>query len=241
MSVESDVIMTVLKLTKEGPVLIERVNKHVRFPSTVVSELLQKLQKDGLVYSREEMLEATTLQRLELAVRALKRGADLEKVSGLLQWREFEAMVAFAFENNGYSVTRNLRFKHDGRRHEIDVVACRKPLILCVDCKHWHHSMGNAAMRRIAKEQISRVHSLASSLPNPKIDLELHSWRSARFVPVILSLVVDKSKFCSGVPIVPILQAQDFLNQLPAFADSMLCINLSNDARQSSNQKRLLQ
>lgn len=230
--------MAILKLTKEGPVLIESINKHVRFPSTVVDELLQKLQNDDLVYVREEMLAANRLQRLELAVRALIKGADLEKASELLQWREFEAMAAFALENNGYSVTKNLRFKHDGRRYEIDVVACRKPLILCVDCKHWHHLMGNAVMNRIAKEQIARVQSLVNFLPNPNIDLGLDSWKSARFVPIILSLVVDKSKFCSGVPIVPILQVQDFLNQLPSFTDSMLSIDL-NDAKQSFNQKRL--
>lgn len=66
MSVESEVIMAILKLTKEGPVLIESINKHVRFPSTVVDELLQKLQNDDLVYVREEMLAANRLQRLEL-------------------------------------------------------------------------------------------------------------------------------------------------------------------------------
>jgi hypothetical protein len=101
--------------------------------------------------------------------------------------------------------------------------------------------MGNAAMERIAKEQIVRVHSLVGSLPNPKIDLELRLWQSVRFVPVIVSLIVGKSKFCSGVPIVPILQMQDFLNQLPAFTVSMLCIDSNNNARQSSNQKRLFQ
>lgn len=233
MPVEVDLIIEVLRLTKEGPVLIEDVKRHVRFPSTIVDKLLQKLQKEGLVNAGREMLEASTLQRLDLAIHALKKGADLEKVSGLLQWREFEAMAAFAFENYGYSVTKNLRFKHDRRRHEIDVVACKKPLILCVDCKHWHHSMGDAAMKKIAEEQITRVHSLVKCLPNPKIDLELPLWKSAQFLPMILSLVVDKSKFCSGVPIVPILQVQDFLNQLPALMDLMLSISSSDDVKQS--------
>ena len=35
-------------------------------------------------------------------------------------------------------------------------------------------------------------------------------------IPVILSLVPASSKFCNGVPIVPILQLQNFLNELPA-------------------------
>jgi Holliday junction resolvase-like predicted endonuclease len=188
--------------------------------------LLQRLQNDGLVNFQDKMLEVTTLQRLELAICALNKGADLEKVSSLLHWKEFEAMAAVAFENNGYSVTKNLRFKHDDRRYEIDVVGYRRPLVVCVDCKHWHHSIGNAKMERIVKEQIARVRALVGCLPDPKIELEIQSWKSARFVPVILSLVVDKSKFSSGVPIVPILQVQDFLNQLPVYADSMLYIDL---------------
>ena len=81
-------------------------------------------------------------------------------------------------------------------------------------------------MERIAKEQIARVRALVGCLPDPKIDLEIQSWKSARFIPVILSLVVDKSKFSSGVPIVPILQVRDFLNQLPAYRDSMLYIDM---------------
>jgi Holliday junction resolvase-like predicted endonuclease len=225
-TVESDVLMAVLKLTKEGPVLYESVKEHVRFPSNVVKELLQRLQNDGLVNVRDKVLEVTTLQRLELVFCALNRGADLEKVSSLLHWKEFEAIAAIALENNGYSVAKNLRLKHDGRRYEIDVVGCRKPLVVCVDCKHWHHSMGSATMERIAKEQIARVRALVGCLPNPKIQLEIRSWRSARFVPIILSLVVDKFKFCSGVPVVPILQVQDFLNQLPACTESMLHIDL---------------
>jgi Holliday junction resolvase-like predicted endonuclease len=226
LSIESDVLMAILKLTNEGPVLFESVKEHVRFPSSVVKKLLQRLQNDGLVNFQDKMLEVTTLQRLELAICALNKGADLEKVSSLLHWKEFEAMAAVAFENNGYSVTKNLRFKHGSRRHEIDVVGYRRSLVVCVDCKHWHHSMGNATMERIAKEQIARVRALVGCLPDPKIELEIQSWKSARFVPVVLSLVVDKSKFCGGVPIVPILQVQDFLNQLPAYADSIVHIDL---------------
>jgi len=226
LNIEPDVLIAILKLTNEGPVLYESVKKHVRFPSTVVKNLLQKLQNEGLVNVQDEMLDVTPLQRLELATCALHKGADIERVSSLLHWKEFEAMVRIAFENNGYSVTNNLRFKHIDRKYEIDVVGCRRPLVVCVDCKHWHHSIGGATMERIAKEQIARVRALVDCLPDLKIKLDVQSWNSARFVPVILSLVVDKSKFSSGVPIVPILQVQDFLNQLPAYAHSLLYIDL---------------
>ncbi len=229
LTVESDVLMAILKLTKEGPVSYESIKQHVRFPSSVIKGLLQKLQNDGLVYVRDEMVEATMLQRIELAVFALSNKGDLNQVSSLLQWKEFEAMAAIAFENNGYSVTRNLHFKHDGRRNEIDVVGCKKPFVVCVDCKHWHHSIGSATMERIVNEQIARVRALVSCHPHLKINLETQSWKTARFIPMVLSLVDVKSKFCSGVPVVSILQAQDFLYQLPAYVDSMQYIDLKKE------------
>jgi len=229
LTVESDVLMAILKLTKEGPVSYESIKQYVRFPSSVLKELLQKLQNDGLVYVRDKIVEVTMLQRIELAICALSNKGDLNQVSSLLQWKEFEAMAAIAFENNGYSVIKNLHFKHEGRRNEIDVVGCRKPLVVCVDCKHWHHSIGSATMERIVNEQIARVRALVSSFPHLKINLEIQSWKSARFVPMILSLVDVKSKFYSGVPIVSILQAQDFLNQLPAYVESMSYVDLKKE------------
>jgi Holliday junction resolvase-like predicted endonuclease len=229
LTIESDVLMAILKLTKEGPVSYESIKQHVRFPSSVVKELLQKLQNDGLVYVRDKMVEVTMLQRIELAIYALSNKGNLDQVSSLLQWKEFEAMAAIAFENNGYSVVKNLHFKHDGRRNEIDVVGCKKPLVVCVDCKHWHHSIGSATIERIVNEQIARVRALVSSFPHPKINLEIQSWKSARFVPMVLSLVDAKSKFCSGVPVVSILKAQDFLNQLPAYVESMSYFDLKKE------------
>ncbi len=231
--------MAILKLTKEDPILYETINKHVRLPSSSLKKLLQKLQNDGLVYVQGKKLEVTEAQRLELAVRALSRGADLENVSNLLQWKEFEAMAGIAFENNGYLTTKNLRFKHEARRYEIDVVGYRRPLVVCVDCKHWHHSIGKATLERIAKDQTARVRALASALPHPNVRLEFYSWSSARFVPVILSLVVGESKFCAGVPVVPILKLQDFLDQLPAYLESMAYIDLKPTKKLSSHQKQL--
>ena len=228
LTVESDVLMAILKLTKESSILHENINKHVRLPSSLLKKLLQELQDDGLVYVRGKKLDVAGVQRLELAVRALSRGADLENVSSLLQWKEFEAMTGIAFENNGYLITKNLRFKHDARRYEIDVVGYRRPLVVCVDCKHWHHSIGKATLEKIAKDQTARVRALSNALPHLNVRLEFYSWSSARFVPVILSLVVGESKFCAGVPVVPILKLQDFLNQLPAYVESMAYIDLKH-------------
>lgn len=240
MNVETDLLISILKLTRKGPVSHETINKDVRFPAGLVRELLRRLQHDGLVYVEGNVVEASDVQRLELAVRALRAGADIERVSDLLRWKEFEAMAAVAFEQNRYSVLKNLYFKHSGRKYEIDIVGCRKPLVVCVDCKHWHHGLHKSTLEKVVKEQVERVRALTMSLPNPRIKIECVSWSSPKFVPVILSLMMDESKFCGGVPVVPILGLQDFLNQLPAYADSLLSIKLGDVRKSSSSQKSLL-
>jgi Holliday junction resolvase-like predicted endonuclease len=219
MQVERYLAISVLKLTGQGLVSAELIKKDAKLPSDVAQKLLRKLQNEGLIYLRKDIVEVDSLQRLKLAMYAMQLGADLEDVSSFLQWKEFEDMAAVAFERNGYGVNANLRFKHAGRRWEIDIVGCKKPIAICTDCKHWHHGMHPSALRRIVEEQVERTSALAESLPSLVGKVECASWDNVELVPAILSLVTGRFKFYDNVPIVPILQLQDFLSQLPAYAD----------------------
>jgi len=231
MNVEKNLLISILKLTKNGPVSDKLVKNEAKILMEIAAKLLRKLQNDGLVYLRKDLVEVDAHQRLRLAVRAIELGADVESVSGFLQWKEFEDIAAVALERNRYSVTRNLRFRHAGRRWEIDVVGCKKPIVLCIDCKHWHRSMYPSVLKKIVEEQVERTFALASSIPNPSYKrIEFASWNKVELVPAVLSLVAGRFKFYGDVPIIPVLQLQDFLNQLPAYADSLKHItkNLSN-------------
>ena len=227
MNIESDLLISILMLTRDGPISQRVINKEVRFPSDLIRKLLQRLQSDGLVYLNQSRLEVTGVQRVQLAVRALKSGGDVERVSGFLQWREFEGFAAVAFESNCYGVVKNLHFKHGGRRSEIDIVGWKSSIVVCLDCKHWHHGLQGSAAHKIAEQQAERTRALVMSLPNPGVKIEFLSRGTAKFVPAVLSLTCGKFKFYEGVPIVPVLQLQDFLNQLPAYFDSLLCFNAS--------------
>jgi len=213
--------ISLLKLTIEEPVSKELIDKDAKLPSTVVHRLLRKLQNEGLIYLRANVVEATSTQRVKLAVFAVQAGADLERVSRLLHWKEFEAISAAVFEQNGYETVRNLHFKHGRHRFEIDLVGCKGSLAVCVDCKHWQRGLHQSTAKRIVEEQIERTSALAESLPSPSIKIKCLSTRDLRFTPVVLSLVVPKLKFCDNVPIVPVLQLQDFIGQLPAFVNSL--------------------
>ena len=108
MSVERNLLISLLKLTKEGPVLIESVNKEARIPSTVTLKLLEKLQNENLIYLKTDSVEVDSNSRLKLAVKAASLGADIEHISDLLCWQEFEEIAAFALKNNGYTVKNNV-------------------------------------------------------------------------------------------------------------------------------------
>ena len=236
MNIEGNLLISILKLTRDGPVSQNVINKEAKLPRSLVSKLLRKLQSEGSIYLHEGILEVTSVQRLQLAVCALRSGGDLEEVSGFLQWKEFEGMAAVAFESNGYRVVRNLRFKHGGRRWEIDIVGWKSPMVVCLDCKHWHHGLRGSAAEKIAEQQTERTRALVMSLPNPAVKIEFLSRGTAKFVPAVLSLTFDKFKFYNGVPIVPVLQLQDFLNQLPICSDSLLCLTANGLKDYSRNR-----
>ena len=218
--IEKNLIITVLSLTKDRAVSHELINKEAKIPSDLAQRMLKKLQNESMIYARGKFIEVNSINRLKLAVRAINLGADIGQVTGLLQWKEFEAISALTLEENGYFPVRNVRFKHSGKRMEIDIVACRKPLAICADCKHWQHGINPSKLRNIVKEQVERTKALGESLRDSAIKIRCSSWTSIRLVPAIFSLTNNSTKAVDDVPVVPILQMQDFLSQLPAYVDS---------------------
>jgi Holliday junction resolvase-like predicted endonuclease len=221
MSIERDLIISILKLTVNGSVSRERINKDAKIASDIALKLLRRLQNDDMVYLRDNIVEADDSCRLKLAVKAVALGADIERISGFLRWQEFEDIAAIALERNGYVVAKNVRFKCAGRKWEIDIVGCKKPLVICIDCKHWRHGMSPSALKKIVEAQVERTRALSESLPNISLKIECAKWDKAKLVPAILVLIPGSFKFYDKVPIVPVLQLQDFLSQLPAYIESL--------------------
>jgi Holliday junction resolvase-like predicted endonuclease len=221
MSIERDLIISILKLTINGSISRGRVSKDAKIASDIALKLLRRLQNDGMVYLRGNIVEADGSCRLKLAVRAVVLGADVERISAFLRWQEFEDLAAIALERNGYIVAKNVRFKHAGRKWETDIVGCKKPLVICIDCKHWRHGMSPSALTKIAEAQVERTRALAESLPNISLEIECAKWDQAKFAPAVLVLIPGSFKFYDKVPIVPVLQLQDFLSQLPAYTESL--------------------
>ncbi|MDH5391173.1 MAG: hypothetical protein OEX10_08495 [Candidatus Bathyarchaeota archaeon] len=221
MAVERNILISILKLTKSGPAAKELVARDANVPAQVTDEVLKKFRDAELVKLKDRTIEASSNQRAKIAIHAIKSGADFERVCRVLEWIEFENLAATAFEANNFAVKRRFRFKWAQRRWEIDVLGCREPLIACVDCKHWSHGWRGSAIRKAAEAQALRTKVLAEALPSLQKEIGLVQWRQATLIPVVLSLVPGPLKFYDKVPIVPILQIQNFLNELPAHATAL--------------------
>ena len=218
---ERDLLISLLKLTKDGSVLLDSIKKESKTTMSIAREMIEKLHNENILYLNQNKIEVDGSSRLKIAIKAVSMGADVEYVSNMLSWQEFESIAAIALERNGYKVVKNVRFKHVARKWEIDIVGCSKPLVICIDCKHWRRGTAPSSVRRITEAQVERTRALADALPKLSLSLACTKWEKAMFIPVILTLIPARFKFYDKVPIVPVLQLQDFLSQLPAYTDSL--------------------
>ena len=221
MAVERNILISVLKQTKSGPIAKELVARDAHVPTQVTDEGLKKFRDAELIKWQNKTIEASSNQRAKIAIHAIKSGADFERVCRVLEWIEFENLAATAFEANNFVVRRRFRFKWAQRRWEIDVLGCREPLIACVDCKHWSHGWRKSAIRKAVEAQALRTKVLAEALPSLRGEIGLARWKQATLIPIVLSLVLGPLKFYDNVPVVPILQLQNFLNELLAHITSL--------------------
>jgi Holliday junction resolvase-like predicted endonuclease len=213
MTTKTDVLISLLKLTKSGSAAEEAVAMDANVPVHVANNVLRGLREIGLIECENGQIELSSNQRVKLAIHAINRGTDIERVCKVLEWKEFENFAATAFEVNNFAVKRNFRFKAQGRRWEIDVLAISEPIVVCVDCKRWRRGWGNSAITKVAAAQAERTEALANAPYPLQRRVGLDGWKKALLFPVILSLFPGPVKFYSKVPVVPILQLQNFLNE----------------------------
>lgn len=213
---EREVLLSILKLTKDGLTSKELIMKDAKVATSLAEELLKKFAQYELIEIRGKQVKTTPEKRMRMAVYAIQKGADFEKVCKFLDWKEFENIAATIFKLNGYDIKRNFRFKNK-KRWEIDLIALKKPLIICVDCKHWQHGWSQSAVIKATEIQIERTKALTEALPKLHKEINLEKWYKAILIPTVLSLLPGTLKFHKNTPIVSILQLQSFINELPAY------------------------
>ena len=86
MAVERNILISILKLTKNGPVTKELVARDANVPTQVTNEMLKKFCDARLIKSKDKTIEASSNQRAKIAIHAIKSGADFERVCRVLEW-----------------------------------------------------------------------------------------------------------------------------------------------------------
>ncbi len=221
MLAEREVLISILKLTKDRSARFGDIARDARVLSQVARQVLKKERELGVVQLDGNSVRADAEQRLKLAAMAIESGADMERVCKLLSWKEFEDLAILAFEANDFAVKKHFRFSWSGGRWEIDILGLKEPIVASVDCKQWHRGWRGSASRKAAEKQAQRTASLAKASAAMGEKLGIGDWKEAHFVPIILSLMPGALKFHKGLPIVPVLGLRDFLQKLPGYLDNI--------------------
>jgi len=183
-------------------------------------DLLDYLRRENLVRSDRETLQV--VDPIRLAIEAVRLGADVEAVSEMLSWKDFESLCAEALKTQGYEVRAPFRFRVGDERCELDIVAYRRGVLLCVDCKHWKTKRGQRSkVKQAAASHFDKCAKLALSadiLRNAGLEVRFGSY----VVPVIVTLVDLGFKGpLNGVCVVPIYKFNNFLLELEAHVDEL--------------------
>jgi len=215
---QRDILIALLERTKDRATSRAELREAVRVTDEGFSLFLDQLAAENLVGEEGNLVKASLNQRLEIAVRAITAGADFERVSRSLGWLEFEEMVAYTFEENGYDVNRRFRFQAEGRRWEIDVLAVRRSLVVCAECKHWASGLGNMTARRIVEVHLEKVKVLSENAAGVAERLKLNGGRAV-FVPLTLSLQPAREKIYRRIPVVSVFELPSFLAEFEGQMD----------------------
>ena len=219
MPAQRDILIALLERTKDRATSRAELREAVRVTDEALSLFLDQLTVENLLEEEGNLVKASLNQRLEIAVRAITAGADFERVSRSLGWLEFEEMVAYTFEENGYDVNRRFRFQAEGRRWEIDVLAVRKPLVVCAECKHWASGLGNMTARRIVETHLEKVRVLSENAAEVAERIKLREGGSVVFIPMALSLQPARNKIYRRIPVVSVFELPSFLAEFEGQMD----------------------
>jgi hypothetical protein len=127
---------------------------------------------------------------------------DLEKVSKGVVWQNFEKLTAFIFEKNDFLAITNTVKTLKKRRRQYDVIAKANNRTFLAECKKWQ---GNR----------SRLPALKKAIEKHKERTEFYRHLTGEdVIPILVTLVEEEIRSYEGVPIVPILKLNAFINEL---------------------------
>ncbi|MCE9652160.1 MAG: hypothetical protein K8Q89_03760 [Nitrosarchaeum sp.] len=172
-------------------------------------KILDGYIKSGIGTKLESKYYFEDGDKLKAAIELIKNGAPLDEISIILDWRDFEGLVAEILYSKNFAIIKNLVLTKP--RMEIDVIGIRLGIAMLIDCKHWKR-YSSSTLSMAVKKQIARTKHYILKTPG------------AIAVPVIVTLYHDKIDFIDRVPIVPIFQFSSFVDEFYGNLDQMNAI-----------------
>lgn len=192
-----------------GGITLQDFSAIIKTSVTDSKTILDEFVKNGIGTKAEKKYLFEPGDKLKLAIQLLKNGYPLDEISIVLDWKDFEGLVAEILSDKYFAVIKNLILTKP--RMEIDVIGIRLGVAMLIDCKHWKR-YSSSALTEAVKKQIERTKQYVSKTPN------------AIAVPVIVTLYQDKVNFIDKVPIVPIFQFSSFVDEFYGNLDQMKTI-----------------
>ncbi|MBI3842062.1 MAG: restriction endonuclease [Thaumarchaeota archaeon] len=168
--------------------------------------ILENLLQNGIGKLEEDLVYFDENDKLKTCLLAISMGAPIDEISRLLDWKDFESLVAEMLDSSDFETTRNLVLTKP--RMEIDVVGIKSGVAILIDCKHWKR-LSNSSLEKAVQKQIERT----------KHYLSKENIRAA--VPAIVTLYDEKLRFINNVPIIPIFQLNSFCEEFYGNLDEL--------------------
>ncbi len=126
-----------------------------------------------------------------------------------LSWQEFEEYIRDLLAHHNFDVHFRKVFRTPKRGYQVDAVASRKDLCLCIDGKKYGRSRSRpSSLKEQAKLHYERCQAHEDMF-------------GVRSIPLIVSWLDDNLMFENGCIFVPIDRLNDFLLNLDAYLDEM--------------------
>ncbi|MFH0848621.1 MAG: hypothetical protein V1857_03890 [archaeon] len=210
-------LLVLLSKTREDTeTSIDEIASLCRIPKELLRTQIEMLAEKDLLSFDDVGGRISACQRLALAVEAIQRGSDIEKVSRFLTWQEFEQMSRESLECAGFSTKRHVVFKWGQKRSEIDLLGMKEPIIISADCKHWRRNQPST-LEKAAANQLARTMNFLSILLRDPDAFGVGNWKDVRLLPIVVAMSNREIPFSYGVPIVPILKLHSFLMEIDPF------------------------
>ncbi|QOJ78211.1 hypothetical protein IG193_05400 [Infirmifilum lucidum] len=158
---------------------IAEVERETGINRIFVEELLRSLNiavEDGVI---RERLSGVLLK-------AWLAGHDIVSLALNSGWSSLEELVSHVLSESGYRTYRTVRFRFQGRRFEVDVLAFKTGLALCIDCKRWKR-LREGMLRRAAEAQHARCGILSKALEAGLLIYDVPAGEY-KMLPLIVSL-----------------------------------------------------